>query len=75
MDENRDPPPDLRYLQDPRHTPTPPRRFVYRSAEPDTHLAHPLRRATDFPRPFQAIPGQLCPNPVLLKFRVYLKLN
>jgi hypothetical protein len=34
-----------------------------------------MRRSTDTPRAFQAIPGQLCPGPVLLKFRVYLKLN
>jgi hypothetical protein len=74
MDENPNPPLDPRHLPNSRHPPTP-RRFVYRSAEPDTNLAHPLRRATDFPRHFQAIPGRLCPNPLLLKFRVYLKLN
>jgi hypothetical protein len=66
MEDNRDRPKD---------SPLPPRRFVYRSAEPDTNLAHPLRRATDTPRPFRAIPGQLCPNTQILKFRVYLKVN
>jgi hypothetical protein len=60
---------------DRRDPPSLPRRFVYRSAEPDSTLTHPLRRSTDAPRPFQGIPGQLCPKPVLLKFRVYLKLN
>jgi hypothetical protein len=69
MDDNRDP------LLDPPHPSTPPRRFVYRSAEPDNTLARPLRRATDTPHPFQGIPGQLCPNTQLLKFRVYLKVN
>ncbi len=59
----------------PGDPPLPPRRFVYRSVEPDAQLTHPLRRSTDTPRPFQEIPGQLCPGPLLLKFRVYLKLN
>jgi hypothetical protein len=53
----------------------PPRRFVYRSADRETNLAHPLRRATDTPQPFQGIPGQLCPKTQLLRFRVYLKVN
>jgi hypothetical protein len=65
MEENPGPP-----LPPPR-----PRRYVYRSVEPDSQLSHPLRRSTDTPRPFQAIPGQLCPRPLLLRFRVYLKLN
>jgi hypothetical protein len=56
-------------------TPPLPRRFVYRAAQPDDELHHPLRRATDMPSPFQEIPGQLCPRPTLLRFRVYLKLN
>jgi hypothetical protein len=60
---------------EPRHPPTPPRRFGYRAVEQDTNLAHPLRRATDTPRSFQAVPGQARTNPLLLKFRVYLKLN
>ncbi len=51
------------------------RRFVYRAVEPDDQQSHPLRRATDAPRQFQAIPGELCPSPMLLKYRVYLKLN
>jgi hypothetical protein len=66
MEDNPDQPRDPRY---------PPRRFVYRTAEPDASLTHPLRRSTDTPRSFQAIPGQLCPRPLLLRFRVYLKLN
>jgi hypothetical protein len=69
MEENPDQPLDR---SDP---PSTPRRFVYRSAQPDDALAHPLRRSTDTPLPFQGIPGQLCPKPVLLKFRVYMKLN
>ncbi len=66
MQENPDPPfnPQSR-----------PRRFVYRSVNPDQQLPHPLRRSTDFPHPFQGIPGQLCPRPLLLRFRVYLKVN
>ena len=59
----------------PFDSPLPPRRFVYRSTDPDTNLAHPLRRATDAPRPFQGIPGQHCPKAQLLRFRIYLKLN
>jgi hypothetical protein len=69
MEDNPDQPLDR---SDP---PLPPRRFVYRSAEPDSTVAHPLRRSTDAPHPFQGIPGQLCPKPILLKFRVYMKLN
>ena len=69
MDDNRD-----RCL-DPPSPQSPHRRFVYRDVEPEAQGAHPLRRATDTPQQFQAIPGALCPNPLLLKFRVYLKLN
>jgi hypothetical protein len=61
--------------RDPQNPPSPPRRFVYRLAEPDASISHPLRRSTDTPCAFRGIPGQLCPNPLLLKFRVYLKLN
>jgi hypothetical protein len=66
MDGNRDQPFD---------PPLPPRRFVYRSATPDTNHAHPLRRATDTPHPFHGTPEQLCPKTQLLRFRVYLKVN
>jgi hypothetical protein len=66
MEDNRD------RQFDPTH---PPRRFVYRAPDRETNFAHPLRRATDAPHPLQAIPGQICPDPLLLKFRVYLKLN
>jgi hypothetical protein len=69
MEENPNPP------RDPLLPASRPRRFVYRSIEPDSQLSHPLRRSTDTPHPFQGIPGQLCPRPLLLRFRVYLKLN
>jgi hypothetical protein len=52
-----------------------PRPFVYRSAEPDTRTSHPMRRSTDTPRAFRGIAGELCPRTILLKWRVYLKLN
>ncbi len=66
MEDNRDRPTD----------PSPqPRRFVYRSADPDASLAHPLRRATDIPGPFRASPGEICPNIQTLQFRVHLKVN
>ena len=69
MEENPEQPLDR------RHPEPQPRRYVYRSAEPDTDLSHPLRRSTDFPRPFQGIPGQPCPHTQILKFRVYMKVN
>lgn len=53
----------------------PPRRFVYREANGETNLAHPLRRATDTSQPFQGIPAQLFLRAQVLKFRVYLKAN
>jgi hypothetical protein len=59
----------------PRHQNSQPRRFVYRSIDPQTQLSHPLRRSTDTPRAFEGTPGQLCPQPLLLKMRVYLKVN
>ena len=68
MEENPDPKPNPQNSQNSR-------RFTYRSTEPDTDLSHPLRRETDHPRPFQGIAGRLSPKPLLLKFRVYLKLN
>lgn len=52
-----------------------PRRFVYRSAYPETNLVHPLRRATDTPHPCDEAPRHLHPKTQLLKFRVYPKLN
>jgi hypothetical protein len=58
------------------HCPEPPsRRYIYRSVEPETGCSHPLRRSTDIPRQFQGTAGQICPRPLMLKFRVYLKLN
>jgi hypothetical protein len=52
-----------------------PRRFVYRSVEPETHSSHPMRRSTDTPRAFQGMPGQVCPRLRMVKMRIYLKLN
>jgi hypothetical protein len=69
MEENRDQP------LVPQHRQTEPRRFVYRSVDPDPDCSHPLRRSTDMPRPFQGAAGQLCPRTQFLKMRVYLKLN
>jgi hypothetical protein len=69
MEENRNLP------LDPHPSESQPRRYVYRSVEPDSNLSHPLRRSTDTPRQFQAPAGQLCSRTQLLKFRVYLKLN
>jgi hypothetical protein len=60
---------------DPQKSQSPPRRFVYRSVEREAQGVHPLRRSTDTPHQFQAIAAQLCPNPLLLQFRVYLKVN
>ena len=68
MDDNLTPP-------NPGQPKSQPRRFVYRSVDPDTNPAHPLRRSTDSPHPFQPIPGPPNPRIQLLKFRVYLKLN
>jgi hypothetical protein len=62
-------------LPDPSRPESQPRRFVYRSVEPDPNPSHPMRRSTDTPHPFQPIPGQINPRIQLLKFRVYLKLN
>ena len=72
MEDNPDQPLDR---PDHRNQPSPPRRFVYRLAEPDSSLAHPLRRSTDAPHAFQGIPGKTSPRTQLLKFRVYMKLN
>jgi hypothetical protein len=52
-----------------------PRRFVYRSTQPDAHDAHPMRRCTDIPCPYQANTAPLYPRPLLLKMCVYLKAN
>jgi hypothetical protein len=52
-----------------------PRRFVYRSAHPDAHQSHPMRRCTDIPRHFPANNAPLYPRPMLLKMCVYLKVN
>lgn len=51
------------------------RPFAYRSVEPEAQSSHPMRRSTDTPRAFQGIAGQICPRPMVLKMRVYLKLN
>jgi hypothetical protein len=60
---------------DPRQSEPQPRKYVYRSVEPETDCFHPLRRATDTPREFRGTAGQICPKPIMLKMRVYLKLN
>lgn len=62
-------------LPDPGHSAPRPRKYVYRSVEPESGSLHPMRRSTDIPHPFQATGGQICPGPMLFKFRVYLKIN
>ena len=52
-----------------------PRRFVYRSAHPDAHHSHPMRRCTDVPHYSSANTVPLFPRPMLLKMCVYLKIN
>jgi hypothetical protein len=78
MEDNRTQPLDSNDSSaptDPANPPSHPRRFIYRSIQPDPQPSHPLRRSTDTPRAFQGIAGKLCSHPVMLKFRVYLKLN
>jgi hypothetical protein len=61
---------------DARRSEPQPRKYVYRSVEPDDmDCAHPLRRCTDTPREFRGVAGEICPKPMMLKMRVYLKLN
>jgi hypothetical protein len=60
---------------DTRHPEPPPRKYIYRSVEKVTDYTHPMRRSTDIAHGFQGITGQICPRPLLLNFRVYLKLN
>jgi hypothetical protein len=55
--------------------PARPRRFIYRSAQPDSAYGHPMRRATDIPQPFRGVAGEVSPSALLLKFRVYMRLN
>jgi hypothetical protein len=57
------------------HSEPQPRRYVYRSVEPDTDCSHPLRRCTDTPSQFRGVAGEICPKPMMIKMRVYLKLN
>jgi hypothetical protein len=52
-----------------------PRRFIYRSVQPEGGLAHPMRRSTDTPQPFRGVAGELCPGLMLVKMRIYLKVN
>jgi hypothetical protein len=66
MECNRDQP------FDPTH---PPRRFVYRSADRETNLAHPRRRATDTPHPIEGVSGQPSSGVQILKFRVHLRIH
>lgn len=51
------------------------RRFVYRAVQAQPDEAHPMRRSTDTPRRFQGAAGEICPKPVMLKMRVYMKVN
>jgi hypothetical protein len=60
---------------EPRPQESKPRKYVYRSVAPETDCSHPLRRCTDTPREFRGIAGEICPKPLMLKMRVYLKLN
>ncbi len=60
---------------DSRHQNSEPRPYVYRSAQPDAGQSHPMRRSTDNPGATRGIATQFCPQPLLLKFRVFLKLN
>jgi hypothetical protein len=63
---------DIRGTQlDRRQASSQPRRFVYRSTHPQQQLAHPMRRNTDIPLPFQPRTAQ----PLLLEMRAYFKLN
>jgi hypothetical protein len=52
-----------------------PRRFTYRSAQPDTQFSHPLRRRTDTLTPFHAGAGHICPEPLEFRMYVYVRLN
>ena len=51
-----------------------PRRFVYRAANPDAQNYHPLRRSTDNHHLYRGMAGELCPQPLLIEWRVYMKL-
>ena len=51
------------------------RRFVYRAANPCMRHSHPMRRRTDSDRLYQGMDSELCPQPMLIEWRVYLKLN
>jgi hypothetical protein len=51
------------------------RRFIYRSVEPETQNDRPMRRSTDTPRAFRGIAGQIVPRRMLVKMRIYLKVN
>jgi hypothetical protein len=52
-----------------------PRRFVYRSIQAEGESVHPMRRSTDTPHAFRGMAGELCPGLMLVKVRVYLKVN
>ena len=56
-------------------TPKLPRRFVYRRTKAEAESSHPLRRSTDLPQAFQGQAGNICPEPLFVKMRVYLKVN
>lgn len=52
-----------------------PRRFVYRTANPDAQKSHPLRRSTDSHYVYRGMASELCPYPMLIEWRVYMKLD
>jgi hypothetical protein len=60
---------------EPRPQQSKPRKYIYRSVEPEMDCTHPLRRSTDTPREFRGVAGEVCPKPLMVKMRVYLKLN
>jgi len=51
------------------------RRFIYRSAQPDTEHPHPLRRRTDIALASPAIKHPLCPQPLLFRMCLCVRLD
>lgn len=58
-----------------RPQPPQPRRFIYRSAQPDTQLSHPARRRTDIPHALNAEAICNAPQPLLLRMCACFRLN
>ena len=63
------------FTAQPRQPAVQPRQFAYRSIDPEKHPTHPSRRSTDTPRVFRAEDGAMSPRTLLLKMRIYLKVN